>query len=76
MLNFGASKPRVKGGPRTPGAPLDPRLVFVLFATVDSDRILAPHFVLMRKYLAGKSSQGRIASSTRHNNKIDDIIIL
>ena len=25
MLNFGVSKPRVKGG-RAPGAPLDPRL--------------------------------------------------
>ena len=27
MLNFGASKPRVKGGPRPPGPPLDPHLV-------------------------------------------------
>ena len=28
MLNFGASKPRVKGGARAPGAPpLDPHLV-------------------------------------------------
>ena len=26
MLNFGASKPRVKGGPGSPGPPLDPRL--------------------------------------------------
>ena len=26
MLNFGASKPRVKGGPGPPGPPLDPRL--------------------------------------------------
>ena len=41
---------------------------------MDSDRILASHFVLVRKYLAGKSSQGPIASSTRQNNKIDDII--
>ena len=28
MLNFGASKPRVKGGARAPGAPLDPHLNF------------------------------------------------
>ena len=27
MLNFGASKPRVKGGPRPPGLSLDPLLV-------------------------------------------------
>ena len=27
MLNFGTSKPRVKGGPGPPGAPQDPRLV-------------------------------------------------
>ena len=27
MLNFGASKPRVGGGPGPPGPPLDPRLV-------------------------------------------------
>ena len=27
MLNFGASKPRVRGGPGPPGPPLDPRLV-------------------------------------------------
>ena len=27
MLNFGASKPRVKGGPGPPGPPLDPHLV-------------------------------------------------
>ena len=26
MLNFGASKPRVKGGPGPPGPPLDPHL--------------------------------------------------
>ena len=26
MLNFGASKPRVRGGARAPGAPLDPHL--------------------------------------------------
>ena len=30
MLNFGASKPRVRGGARAPGAPpLDPHLYFV-----------------------------------------------
>ena len=28
MLNFEASKPRVKGGPGSPGPPLDPRLDF------------------------------------------------
>ena len=27
MLNFGASKPRVKGGPGPPGPPLDPHLL-------------------------------------------------
>ena len=27
MLNFGASKPRVKGGPGPPGLPLDPHLI-------------------------------------------------
>ena len=27
MLNFGASKPRVKGGARAPGPPPDPHLV-------------------------------------------------
>ena len=27
MLNFGASKPRVKGGPGPPGPSLDPRLL-------------------------------------------------
>ena len=26
MLNFGASKPRVRGGPGPPGPPLDPHL--------------------------------------------------
>ena len=26
MLNFGTSKPRVKGGPGPPGPPLDPHL--------------------------------------------------
>ena len=26
MLNFGASKPRVRGGPGPPGPPLDPYL--------------------------------------------------
>ena len=26
MLNFGTSKPRIKGGPGPPGPPLDPRL--------------------------------------------------
>ena len=31
MLNFGASKPRVKGGARAPGAPpLDPHLVKIV----------------------------------------------
>ena len=29
MLNFGASKPRVKGGAQAPGAPLDPSLRIV-----------------------------------------------
>ena len=28
MLNFGASKPRVRGGPGPPGPPLDPHLFF------------------------------------------------
>ena len=27
MLNFGASKPRVRGGPGPPGPPLDPHLL-------------------------------------------------
>ena len=27
MLNFGASKPRVRGGARPPGPPLDPHLI-------------------------------------------------
>ena len=29
MLNFGASKPRVKGGPGPPGPPLDPHLIIM-----------------------------------------------
>ena len=32
MLNFGASKPRVKGGPGPPGPPLDPHLNLVRLA--------------------------------------------
>ena len=31
MLNFGASKPRVKGGPGPPGPPLDPHLIFMVY---------------------------------------------
>ena len=30
MLNFGASKPRVRGGPGPPGPPLDPHLVLFI----------------------------------------------
>ena len=33
MLNFGASKPRVRGGPGPPGTPLDPHLKVYSFHT-------------------------------------------
>ena len=34
MLNFGASKPRVGGGPGPPGPPLDPRLLVIVSQAV------------------------------------------
>ena len=34
MLNFGASKSRVKGGPGPPGPPLDPHLVIVKYRAI------------------------------------------
>ena len=36
MLNFGASKPRVKGGPVPRGPPLDPRLSWLSFSLLTS----------------------------------------
>ena len=33
MLKFGASKPRVKGGPGSPGPPLDPHLTQIHMVT-------------------------------------------
>ena len=33
MLNFGASKPRVRGGPGPRGPPLDPRLLLQYWIT-------------------------------------------
>ena len=37
MLNFGASKPRVKGGPGPPGPPLDLHLNENMKQSIDSD---------------------------------------
>ena len=42
MLNFGASKPRVKGGPRPPGPPLDPYLKF----PIDSELAMIIHLLI------------------------------
>ena len=36
MLNFGASKSRVKGGPWPPGPPLDPRLRFAFWKELNN----------------------------------------
>ena len=35
MLNFGASKPRVKWGPGPPGPPLDPHLILTVADNCD-----------------------------------------
>ena len=42
MLNFGVSKPRVKGGPGPPGSPLDPHLNRSIYSVIEKKTLLGP----------------------------------